>query len=120
VKRKDTGAFGEALAQEYLARKGYRILETNFRCRAGEIDIVASQRETLVLVEVRCKTNSNFGLPEESITQTKSTHLKAVAAYYLQRHEQYADSWRIDVIAIELGADHILKRINHIKNAIEG
>ena len=119
MKRKDTGNLGEFLAQDFLKKKGYRILETNFRCHSGEIDIIALQRNTLVFAEVRCKTNSRFGSPEESITYTKMEHLKAAALYYLQNHGKYFDSWRIDLVAIELDADYKLKRINQIENAIE-
>jgi putative endonuclease len=119
VKRKDTGNLGESIAQDFLKKKGCRILETNFRCHPGEIDIIALQGNTLVFVEVRCKTNSRFGSPEESITYTKMEHLKAAAIYYLQNHGKYLDSWRIDLIAIELDTNHKLKRINQIENAIE-
>jgi putative endonuclease len=72
-----------------------------------------------VFVEVRCKTNAKFGSPEESITYTKMEHLKAAAMFYLQNNGKYFDSWRIDLIAIEMDPDHNLKRIIQIENAIE-
>ncbi len=119
MERRYIGKTGESLAQDFLKKKGYRILETNFRCRFGEIDIVAQQRDTLVFIEVRSKTSSDFGSPEESITYTKMEHLKSAANFYLQQKARSAASWRIDVIALELGANHELKRITQIENAIE-
>jgi putative endonuclease len=119
MKRRDTGSYGELLARDFLKRKHYSILETNFRCRAGEIDIVAFYQDVLVFVEVRSKTSTYFGSPEESITYNKREHLKAAAGFYLQKHGKDVDSWRIDVVAVELGIDHKLKRIEHIENAIE-
>jgi len=118
--RKTTGVRGEQLAQDYLNKHGYRIIETNIRTRYNEIDIVARQKDTLVFVEVRTKTSSNFGSPEESITPTKERHLAAAAYYYLQHHKNMPKSWRIDFIAVELDGDGNLMRINHIESAIEG
>ncbi len=117
--RRYIGKTGELLAQDFLKKKGYRILETNFRCRFGEIDIVACQRDTLVFVEVRSKISLDFGSPEESITYTKMEHLKSAANLYLQQKARSYNSWRIDVVALELGSDHELKRITQIENAVE-
>ena len=71
MKRKELGNIGEKLAKNFLKRKGYRIRETNFRCREGEIDIVAEQKDYLVFIEVRTKASFSFGKPEESITYAK-------------------------------------------------
>jgi putative endonuclease len=120
MSRKETGVLGEKLAQDFLKKKGYRILETNYRCPRGEADIVALQRDCLVFVEVRTKTNLNFGTPEESITITKMKHLERVAYWYQQSHDHLPSSWRIDVIAIELNADLKCKRLELIENAVEG
>ena len=73
--RKKLGAFGERIAGDYLKRQGYEILETNFRCSVGEIDIVARHGDYLVFVEVRTKRNLEFGTPEESITSAKKKKL---------------------------------------------
>jgi putative endonuclease len=120
VRRKAVGDEGERLAVDFLKKKGYRILETNYRCRSGEIDIVARQGEALVFIEVRTKTNVSFGLPEESISFTKRQHLEASAESYLQENSQDPPSWRIDLVAVELDADNRLKRIEQIQNAFEG
>ncbi len=119
MKRKSTGDLGERLALEFLRKRGYRILETNFRCRAGEIDIIARQGETLVFVEVRTKTNLEFGSPEESLSQAKREHLTSAAETYLQAQSPAPASWRIDLVAIELDADSRARRIDLIENAID-
>jgi putative endonuclease len=61
MKRKTTGMLGEKLAADFLTCQGYAIIETNFRCKEGEVDIIAKEGEFLVFVEVRAKHNSNFG-----------------------------------------------------------
>jgi putative endonuclease len=119
TERKKIGDIGERLAVDCLKKKGYRILERNYRCPKGEIDIIARQRECLVFVEVRTKTNLAFGTPEESVTMTKMHHLESAANYYLQDRDESPASWRIDVLAIELETDNKLKRIEHIENAVE-
>lgn len=119
MKRKSTGALGEKMAHDFLKKKGYSILETNYRCREGEIDIVASHKDCLVFVEVRTKSNLEFGTPEESITPIKITHLKRVAHHYRQKHEKSFASWRIDIVAVELNLNNELKRIELIENAVE-
>ena len=71
MKRRDTGILGKKLARDSLNKRGYRILETNYRCPEGEIDIIARHKDSHVFVEVRTKTSSEFGSPEESITPAK-------------------------------------------------
>lgn len=106
------------MASEYLERKGYRILERNFRCREGEIDIIAQQGECLVFVEVRTRRGSDYGMPEESLTSTKRERLVALADAYLQTSDNLTASWRIDVVAIELAVDNKVRRVEHIENAV--
>jgi putative endonuclease len=120
MKRRETGLLGEKLAKEFLARKGYRILETNYRCLYGEMDIIAREKDCLVFVEVRTKTSRVFGSPEESVTAAKMDKLRAVAAHYQQNHENLPASWRIDMVAIELGKDNRPSRIELIENAVGG
>ena len=94
------GEFGEYLAENYLIRKGYSILERNFRCRMGEIDIIAMDGDVIVFTEVKTRRNCKFGLPCEAVTSEKIRHLKRAAAYYVMSSafEQY--DMRIDVIEI--------------------
>jgi len=120
MKRRETGALGEKLARDFLKKQGYRILETNYRCPEGEIDIVARQTDTLVFVEVRTKHSLEFGSPEESITRTKMERLRTVAARYQQARSNLPPAWRIDVVAIELDDKGKLSRIELIENAVGG
>ncbi len=120
MKRRDTGIFGEKLAGDFLGRNGYHILETNYRCPLGEIDIIATCADTLVFVEVRTKKSLRFGSPEESITPAKMARLRAAAAHYGQNHDNLPSLWRIDVVAIVLDRNNQVSRIELIENAVGG
>jgi putative endonuclease len=117
--RQEVGKQGEEAAQKFLKKRGYRIRETGFRCRHGEIDIIAQKKDYLVFVEVRTKSSLDFGTPEESITQTKKERLIASALTYTTTHENLPPLWRIDVVAIELDEKGKTQRIELIENAIE-
>lgn len=116
--RKTLGALGEKKAAQYLKKRGYRIREKNFRCREGEIDIVAQDRDYLVFVEVRTRTGSEFGTPEESVTVAKRGRLVSVAMAYLQTHRNLPSLWRFDVVAIEVTPEGQVSRLELIQNAI--
>ena len=117
--RQEVGKLGEEAARKFLKKRGYRIRETGFRCRRGEIDIVAQKKDYLVFVEVRTKSNLDFGTPEESITQSKKERLIASALTYTTTHENLPPLWCIDVVAIELDEKGKTRRIDLIENAIE-
>lgn len=119
MKRRETGMLGEKLACDFLGKNGYHILETNYRCPGGEIDIIAQQEDTLVFVEVRTKKSRQFGTPEESITPTKMERLRTVAAHYGQNRSNLPASWRIDVVAIQMDSKGRVSRIEIIENAVE-
>ncbi|MFQ5997666.1 MAG: YraN family protein [Dehalococcoidales bacterium] len=118
MKRRDVGILGEQLAKDFLKKRGYRLLESNYRCPEGEIDIIAKHKDCLVFIEVRTKRSLEFGSPEESITPTKMGKLRAVAAHYQQTHSNLPASWRIDVVAVELGKKDGPLRIELIENAV--
>ena len=118
MKRRETGILGEKLARDFLKKQGYRILETNYRCPEGEIDIIAGHKDSLVFIEVRTKRSLQFGTPEESITPTKREKLRTVAAHYQQTHDNLPSSWRIDVVAIEMDKRDKPSRIELIENAV--
>jgi len=117
MKRKALGELGEKMAREYLKKKGYHILETNFRCREGEIDIVAQDKDYLVFVEVRTRTGSDFGTPEESLTAAKKERLVSLALAYLQTHRDLPSLSRFDVVAVELDQKGRVSRLELIQNA---
>ena len=118
MKRRDVGILGEKIAADFLGRNGYHILETNYRCPKGEIDIIARYEDTLVFIEVRTKRSQEFGSPEESITPAKAERIKAVATHYGQNRDNLPPSWRIDVIAIVLNHREQVSRIELIENAV--
>jgi len=117
MKRKELGDLGEKSAADYLRKRGYRIHERNYRCRAGEIDIVAQDRDCLVFVEVRTRTGPAFGTPEESIGAVKKGRLASAALTYLQTHRKLPPHWRFDVVAIEVGPGGETERIELIRDA---
>lgn len=119
MKRNETGRLGENIACDFLSKNGYRIIERNYRCPGGEIDIIARQEDTLVFVEVRTKKSRRFGTPEESITPTKMERLRTVAAHYGQNRRNLPTSWRIDVVAIQMDSRGKVSRIEIIENAVE-
>lgn len=98
--KKELGNRGEDIAAEYLQKHGYRIMQRNFRSRFGEVDIICAQPGILVFVEVKTRTGTNFGSPEEAITPTKQAHIRKVALAYLDTHSQSFQEIRFDVIGI--------------------
>ena len=118
LQRKEVGARGEKLAADFLKKRGYRILQKNFRCREGEIDIIAQKDECIVFVEVRTKKSTAFGTPEESVTLAKREKLISLANTYIQDYDKPPQSWRIDVVAVELTPDDRVSRLEHIENAV--
>ena len=108
-----TGKKGEVLAQEYLIKKGYKILETNKRfSRLCEIDIIALDKDTLVFCEVKTRTTTICGSPFEAITKTKYQNIKTGVFSFLQENPNYK-KFRIDAISIVLKPK---LEINHLKN----
>jgi len=112
------GRAGERLAAVQLESQGYRILETNFRCRYGEIDLIVEDECDLVFVEVKMRRGTTSGLPEEAVDARKQRRLLQVAAYYLALHEYAERSWRIDVIAIQLSRSGKLQAIRLYQHAV--
>ena len=100
--RQGLGRTGERLAAEELSRRGYRILEQNFRCSYGEIDLVMEDEQDLVFVEVKTRRGNAYGLPEEAVTSRKRQKIVQVACHYLDLHTCAERSWRIDVVAVQL------------------
>ena len=101
MKPKDElGRAGEQVAAEYLERAGLRILDRNWRCADGEIDIVAAERRVLVVCEVKTRSDVRFGTPLEAISRNKRTRLRRLAVQWLAAHGVLFDEVRIDVIGL--------------------
>ena len=98
--RSRIGRSAEIIAAAELGRRGYRIVASNYRCRLGEIDLVANEGDSLVFVEVRCKRTSEYGTPAESITASKMRKLVATAEHYLCEHALADVACRFDVVEV--------------------
>ena len=97
------GRFGEDVAVEHLQAAGLQIVERNWRCRAGEVDIVARERSDLVFVEVKTRSSTAFGVPAEAVGQRKIARLRRLALCWLAEHrevDQFWDAVRFDVVSV--------------------
>jgi putative endonuclease len=117
--RRKLGDWGESLAADHLAAKGYEIVERNWRCKQGEIDIVAWAGLQLVFVEVKTRRGQTMGSPEEGLTQRKANRLMQLAGIYVAQMGREVD-WRIDLVAVEVDRQGKLVRCDHIPNAVLG
>lgn len=118
--RKLLGLWGESVAATHLEAKGYQILARNWRCRQGEVDLVAQVGAVHVFVEVKTRRGTAAGTPEEGVTGVKSRKLVATAQQYLETNNLEDVEWRIDLVAVELDTHGKLLRCEHIENAVLG
>lgn len=115
--RISTGKRGEALAAAYLAGAGYRIIERNYRCLFGEVDIVAEEGGTLVFVEVKSRRSDRYGDPQLAVDQKKQKQISKTALHYLAEHRLRHRPARFDVVAVKLPPAG--PQIELIRNAFE-
>lgn len=107
---------GEDAACEYLVKKGYKILERNFRKGYGEIDIIALQNKTLVFVEVKSRTNESYGTPFDAISPSKMNQIKKCAEFYKYiLHPELPDDIRIDAIGVIIKENKLFS-VTHLTN----
>jgi putative endonuclease len=104
--RKVIGAKGEGFACAFLERGGFKLLERNWRCKVGEVDIIALEEDDLVFIEVKTRTSLDSGFPEESVTRRKRQRYEMIAAYYLSEYCGMSRRVRFDVIAILITGEH--------------
>lgn len=110
-----TAVKGEELATNYLKKKGYKIVERNFRKGYGEIDIIAIKDNVLVFVEVKTKTSNYKGTPLEQIHYYKLQHLIKTAQFYKTLNPKYPEQMRIDAVSVLL-TDANNPQIEHVEN----
>lgn len=115
-KRHILGKQGEEIAIYYLNKKGYKILEKNFLCRQGEIDVIALDDNYIIFIEIKSRTNTEFGLPSESVTKKKIKKILKAASYYLYIRNLENLDVRIDAIEVYIKQEKYY--INHIKQII--
>lgn len=110
------GKWGENQAEEFLVRKGYEIVDKNYRTPEGEIDLICQHDGDLVFVEVKTRSNTNMGYPEEAVTAEKWSHLVSTAELYLADHPDTNQNWRVDIIAIIGSRKSGLIDLTHFEN----
>jgi putative endonuclease len=113
---KTIGSKGEDIAEGFLKDKGYKIIARNYKTPIGEIDIIAKDKDTLVFVEVKTRSNNSFGYPFEAVDARKRNKLKRLALLYL-KSQKNDFAVRFDVLSINVGDS--TKTIEHIKDAFE-
>ena len=115
---KQDGDWGEALVEKYLSERGCRIVEREWRCRFGEIDLIAEKDGVILFVEVKLRSNLRYGMPREYVTAKKQEKLRAAALLYLSMHGLDAPA-RFDVAEVYTDAHHSARstRIEYIENA---
>lgn len=114
------GAWGEALAADYLRKKHYRLLAAGYRCRFGEIDLIVSNKQYLVFVEVKLRKTDKFALAREFVDFKKQNRLRTTASIYLDENPTQLQP-RFDVIEIYApdGANTLKPVINHLEDAFQ-
>ena len=100
--RQQMGKIGEEIAVDFLKKSGYKIVERNFRCNLGEIDIIAFDKNTLAFIEVRTKKTSSFCTPQETVNFSKQKKLHKLSLYYLMKKQIKNTDCRFDVVAVDL------------------
>lgn len=112
----EIGKMGEDIAMQYLMENDYKIIDQNFRCRQGEIDIVATDGKELVFIEVKTRTSNQYGEPCEAVNATKLKHILRVAEYYIYIKKIKNTYIRIDVIEVMIGRAG--NTVRHIKQVV--
>jgi putative endonuclease len=110
-----SGAWGEELALHYLTRRGFALIERNYRTRYGELDLILRDGDTLVFAEVKLRRGVAFGDPLEAVTPRKQAAIRALAEQYLSEREPHFDALRFDVVGILIGRGQ--PRIVHVEDA---
>ena len=110
-----SGDLGEELARRYLAGKGYEIVESNYRTRRGELDLISRDADTLVIVEVKLRRGTAYGTPLEAVTPRKQQAIRLMAEEYLAEKTPDFQSLRFDVVGILLRGERA--EITHIQDA---
>ena len=114
--KQEEGKLGEVEATKYLENMGYKIICNNFRCLAGEIDIIAKDDDEIVFVEVKTRKSNNYGEPKEAVNKKKLEHIFKASRYFLYKNNLQDKYIRIDVIEVYIKNQGI--RINHLKQVV--
>lgn len=116
---KDIGSLGEDIAETYLRQVGYTVLDKNFRCKLGEIDIVGKDGDYICFIEVKTRYGSIYGSPSEAVTYSKRLRIYKTAETYIMRKKLFKFNFRFDVIEIILNKCNNNTSIKLIKDAFQ-
>lgn len=115
-KKELIGKLGEKVAVNFLKKNKYRILATNFKTKAGEIDIICTKNKVLTFVEVKTRVGDKKGKPYESVKYFKLKHLRSAIYYYLTRFNLFSNKLRADVVSVQFNSDLSIKDLKHFEN----
>jgi len=116
-RKQEIGKKGESIAVGYLKKQGYKIIEQNYRSKAGEIDIIAREKKTLVFVEVKTRRSTSYGSPKWAVTLKKQKAISMAALYYLKMTNQTNADARFDVVSILVRGEDT--QIELVRNAFD-
>ncbi|MGH4138109.1 YraN family protein [Clostridium sp.] len=116
---KDIGALGEQISENYLKNLGYKILEMNFKCKCGEIDIIALKDGYICFIEVKTRYGTKFGLPAESVVFSKQKKIYKTAQVYIMYKNIINFNFRFDVMEVTLNSANNNFLVNHIQDAFQ-
>ena len=120
ISNQELGKKGEALAEKFLKDKGFRIIQRNYRCKIGEIDLICEKEKVLIFCEVKSRRSIVFGIPAEAIDSKKIRHIRRVASWFLTQkmciNRLYSDyDMRFDLVeAVFVNEEY---ELNHVENA---
>lgn len=116
---KNIGNFGEDLAEIYLKKAGYKLIERNFRCKIGELDIIGKDDKYIAFIEVKTRYSNSYGSPCEAVTTSKQFKIYKTAQYYIMLKKLYKLNFRFDVVEVILNNIDSNHNIRLIKNAFQ-
>lgn len=111
------GREGERVAEQFLKRKGYRVVERNYRCPAGEVDLIVLDRRVIVFVEVKTRSGHGFGTPLEAVPRWKQKNMIQTATFFLHQKRLHNRDARFDVVGISWPGREPM--VEHVENAFE-
>lgn len=115
--KREVGNYGEGIAADYVEKMGYNILKKNFKCSAGEIDIIAFKDKVLCFIEVKSRYSSQYGLPREAITYFKKDRMIKSSNYFIHKHGLYDYYVRFDILEVIFNHNNSDFYIDYIKDA---
>ncbi len=119
LSKTSVGKIGEKIVEDYLEKRGTKILVKNFRSKFGEIDLIGKKGDTIIFFEVKTRKTLRFGQPYEAVNKTKLRKIRKTIDFFLLKNPKYQKyKLRIDVISLILDKQNNIKQIKHFENAL--